>query len=87
MDQKVVWELSEEDSNEIQDLFERKIALENLVKIVDLKDSDIYEKLLKDYGKTIREFEDWWKTKSSEYKWEGSNWWVDFTKNQVLTKV
>jgi CXXX repeat modification system protein len=51
MDQKVVWELSEEDSNEIQDLFERKIALENLVKIVDLKDSDIYEKLLKDYGK------------------------------------
>ncbi|WP_132995162.1 CXXX repeat peptide modification system protein [Sporanaerobacter acetigenes] len=87
MDQKVVWELSEEDCNEIQDLFERKIALENLVKIVDLKDSDIYEKLLKDYGKTIREFEDWWKTKSSEYKWEGSNWWVDFTKNQVLTKI
>ncbi len=87
MDSKVVWQLSEEDLNEIQDLFERKIAIENLIKIVNLKDGDIYEKLIKDYGKITREFQQWWDIKSSQYKWEGTNWWVDFTKSQVLTRI
>lgn len=87
MSSKVVCKLSEEELNEIQDLFEKKIALENLIKIVDLKDSVIYEKLVKDYGKSLREFQQWWDTKSAQYQWEGTNWWVDFSKSEVLTNI
>ena len=42
-------------------------------------------KLIKDYGKTIHQFNDWWNTMSKKYNWTGMNWWVDFETRQVLT--
>ncbi len=86
MNDKVVWKLSEEDFNNIQDLFEKKLALENLTKIIDVKDSELYEKLVEDYGKTLYEFNNWWNIMSQRYNWEGSNWWVNFDTKEVISQ-
>lgn len=83
---KVIWKLSKEDFNNIQDLFEKKLALENLTKIIDVKDSELYEKLVKDYGRTLHEFNNWWSVMSKKYKWEGSNWWVNFDTQEVISQ-
>ena len=83
MDKKIIWDLSEEEFKEIEDLFERKLALENLRKIIDYDDEKIYDKFIKDYGKAIRLFEQWWSTMSKKHNWQGENWYVDFETKQV----
>lgn len=84
MENKVVYQMTDEECNEIQDLYERKIALENLIKIVDINNNELYEKIIKDYGKAVREFQNWWDINGREKKWEGSNWFINFQKKQVL---
>lgn len=86
MENKVVWELTDEKCNEIQDLFEKRLALENLIKIVDVNNYELYDKIIKDYGRVLREFQEWWNLNSKEYNWNGENWYVDFQKKQVLCK-
>ena len=83
---KVVWELADDECNEIQNLFEKKISLENLIKIIDLNNKELYDKVIKDYGKALREFQAWWDINSKEHNWEGANWYVNFQKKQVLCK-
>ena len=85
MSEKVVGELSNEEFREIEDLFERKLALENITKIIDVEDNKLYEKLIKDYGETVRKFKNWWNVMSKKYNWEGTNWRVDFETKQILT--
>ena len=82
---KVVGLLSGEDKEEIQNLFEKKLALENLVKIIDTDNSKIYDKLVMDYGKTLRQFQEWWMVNSQKYKWEGQNWRIDFETSEVIS--
>ncbi len=86
MNGRVIWKLSEEDLDDIQDLFEKKMALENLTKIIDAKDSELYEKLVKDYGKTLYEYNNWWEVTSKKYSWEGSNWWINFETREVISQ-
>ena len=86
MNGRVIWKLSEEDLDDIQDLFEKKMALENLTKIIDAKDSELYEKLVKDYGKTLHEYNNWWEVTSKKYNWEGSNWWINFETREVISQ-
>jgi CXXX repeat modification system protein len=86
MSRKVVWKLSEEDFEDIQDLYEKKLALENLTKIIDVKDSELYGKLVKDYGTTLHKFNNWWNLTSEKYKWEGRNWWVNFDTKEIISE-
>lgn len=86
MREKVVWKLSDKDFEDIQDLFEKKLALENLTKIIDAKDTELYEKFIKDYGKTLHEFNNWWKRMVREYNWEGSNLWIKFETQEVISQ-
>lgn len=84
---KIIWDLSEADKDEIQALYEKKIALENLTKTVDMVNNEaLYQKLIKDYGKTLIEFETWWSEISKKYQWEGSNWRIDFRNSQVVAE-
>ena len=80
-----VWELNEAEFKEIEDLFEKKIALENLTKIIDTNNQELYDKLIKDYGKTVHQFDSWWNEMSRKYHWEGSNWWLDFETKKIMT--
>ena len=57
MKAKEVYKLNDDEFKEIEDLFEKKIALENLTKIIDADNQKLYDKLIKDYGKTIHQFD------------------------------
>jgi CXXX repeat modification system protein len=87
MENKVIWQLTDEELKEIEDLFEKKNAYENLVKIVDVDNEKIYQKLISEYTKTINEFNNWWKHYSKKYNWEGKNWFIDFQNKQVLSSM
>lgn len=82
---KEVWQLNDNEFREIEDLFEKKLALENLTKIVSTDNQMLYDKLIKDYGKTIHLFNDWWSRMSQKYRWEGQNWWLDFDTKKIMS--
>ncbi len=84
MERKIIWKLTDEECKEIQDLFEKKTAYENLMKIVDVDNEKIYQKLMSEYTKNLSDFNNWWKHYSQKYKWEGQGWFIDFENKQVL---
>ncbi|CAK7010969.1 CXXX repeat peptide modification system protein [Tissierella sp.] len=84
MNTKEVWQLNDDEFKEIEDLFEKKIALENLIKIVDADSQKLYDKLINDYGKTVHHFDSWWNEMSKKYDWEGKNWWLDFKTKKIM---
>lgn len=86
MADKAVWDLSEQDFKEIEDLYEKKLALENLAKIIKGDNPELYDRLIVDYGKVARLFSQWWVDKSQKYNWPGESWWVDFDTRQVMMK-
>lgn len=81
----VVGTLNNEEREEIEDLYEKKIALENLIKIIDVSNETLYSKLIKDYGNTVKLFQNWWVVTSCKHNWEGKTWTINFDNNEVLT--
>lgn len=78
---KIVGQVTLEERNEIQTLFERKNGLAELAKIVTVDNSELYEKLVKDMGETSTKFQQWWDTKAKQYGWEShanGNWEINF---------
>ena len=87
---KVVGKVSPEENREIQALFERRNGLNELAKIVDVNDTELYEKLIKDLGETATKFQLWWNEKGRKYGWEGhpkGNWEIDFQTNEITLVV
>lgn len=78
---KIVGQVTEEERNEIQTLFERRNGLNELAKIVTADNTDLYEKLVKDLGETGTKFQQWWDSMADKYQWEseeGGNWEINF---------
>lgn len=78
---KVVGQVTTEEKNEIQILFERRNGLNELAKIVTADNTDLYEKLVKDLGETGVKFQNWWNRMAEKYQWESSengNWEINF---------
>ena len=78
---KVVGQVTTEEKNEIQTLFERRNGLNELAKIVTADNTELYEKLVKDLGETGTKFQNWWDRMSQKYQWESSengNWEINF---------
>ena len=78
---KVVGQVTVEEKNEIQTLFERRNGLNELAKIVTAGNTELYEKLVKDMGETSSKFQSWWDTMSQKYQWESAengNWEINF---------
>ena len=78
---KVVGQVTVEEKNEIQTLFERRNGLNELAKIVTADNTELYEKLVKDMGETGTKFQNWWDTMSQKYQWESAengNWEINF---------
>lgn len=78
---KVVGQVTIEERNEIQQLFERRNGLNELVKILTADNHELYEKLVKDMGETGTKFQSWWDRMGEKYQWEsidGGNWEINF---------
>ena len=78
---KQVGQVTVEEKNEIQQLFERRNGLNELAKILTADNTELYEQLVKDMGETGTKFQSWWDRMSAKYQWEGvenGNWEIDF---------
>lgn len=87
MNKKVVGQVTEEEKNAIQTLFERRNGLNELAKILTPDNTQLYERLVKDLGETSTKFQQWWDIMSAKYQWEGTengNWEINFHTNEIL---
>ncbi len=76
-----IGQVTPEEKDEIQALFERRNGLNELAKIITADNDELYEKLVKDLGVTETKFQQWWDTKSTKYQWESTengNWEINF---------
>ena len=74
---KKIGQVTPEEKNEIQQLFERRNGLNELAKILTADN----EKLVKDLGETETKFQSWWDRMGAKYQWEsieGGNWEINF---------
>ena len=87
---KKVGQVTPEEKNEIQQLFERRNGLNELAKILKADNVELYEKLVKDMGETSMKFQGWWDRMAQKYKWESAangNWEINFETNEIYLVV
>ena len=70
MTKKLVGQVTPEEKDERQSLFERRNGLNELAMILTPDKEELYEKLVKDMGETGVRFQQWWNTTSQKYNWE-----------------
>ena len=81
MVKKVIGQVTAEERNEIQGLFERRNGLNELAGILTADNAELYEKLVKDLGETGTKFQNWWDRMAGKYRWESAedgNWEINF---------
>lgn len=81
MTKKLVGQVTVEEKEEIQTLFERRNGLNELAKILTADNGELYEKLVKDMGETGSKFQSWWDRMSQKYNWESAengHWEINF---------
>lgn len=84
---KQVGQVTEEEKNEIQQLFERRNGLNELAKILTADNTELYEKLVKDMGETGTRFQNWWDRMSAKYQWEADengHWEINFDTCEIF---
>ncbi len=84
---KLVGQVTPDEKNEIQMLFERRNGLNELAKILTADNADLYEKLIKDLGETGSRFQNWWDTMAQKYKWESAqngHWNINFETCEIF---
>ena len=87
MTKKLVGQVTPEDKDEIQSLFERRNGLNELAMILTPDKEELYEKLVKDMGETGVRFQQWWNTTSQKYNWEmteNGNWEINFETCEIF---
>ena len=70
-----------EERDIIQGLFERRNGLAELAKILTPDNVELYERLVKDMGETAVKFQQWWDDMAAKYNWTGernANWEINF---------
>lgn len=78
---RLIGQVTPDEKNEIQTLFERRNGLNELAKILTEDNAGLYEKLVKDLGETGTKFQSWWDRMGEKYQWEsvnGGNWEINF---------
>ena len=81
MAKKIVGQVTVEEKNEIQSLFERRNGLNELAKILTADNTERYEKLVQDMGETGNKMQQWWDTMGQKYQWESNpsgKWEIKF---------
>jgi len=83
---ELIGQVTPEEKQEIQALFERRNGLNELAKIVTADNAELYEKLVRDLGETGTKFQRWWDAMGEKYHWrgaEGGNWEINFDTNEI----
>lgn len=78
---KLIGQVTLEEKNEIQALFERRNGLNELAKILTPENEALYQKLVQDMGETSTKFQQWWDDMSAKYQWESTpngHWEINF---------
>lgn len=81
MVKRIIGQVTVDEKNEIQSLFERRNGLNELAKILSPENEELYEKLVKDLGETSTRFQNWWDRMAQKYQWESvddGNWEINF---------
>lgn len=76
-----VGQVTPEECNEIQQLFERRNGLNELAKILNPDNDALYQKLVKDMGVTETKFQNWWDRMAQQYQWKSlsnGHWEINF---------
>jgi CXXX repeat modification system protein len=84
---KKVGQVTPEERNEIQTLFERRNGLNELAKILTSDNTELYEKLIEDMGETATNFQKWWNRMAQKYQWESTengNWEINFDTCEIF---
>ena len=87
MTKNLVGQVTPEEKDEIQSLFERRNGLNELAMILTPDKEELYEKLVKDMGETGVRFQQWWNTASQKYNWEmteNGNWEINFETCEIF---
>ena len=87
MTKKLVGQVTPEEKDEIQRLFERRNGLNELAIILTPDKEELYEKLVKDMGENNVRFQQWWNTASQKYNWEmteNGNWEINFETCEIF---
>lgn len=87
MEKKIVGQVTVEEKDAIQALFERRNGLNELAKILSSDNTELYEKLVKDMGETGTKFQNWWDSMAQKYQWEGcdgGNWEINFNTCEIF---
>jgi len=90
MERRLVGQVTVEEKNEIQTLFERRNGLSELAKILTPDNSELYEKLVKDMGETGTKFQSWWNNMAEKYQWESAkdaNWEINFETCEIFLVI
>ena len=84
---KKVGQVTPDEKDEIQALFERRNGLQELAKILTPDNQELYEKLVKDMGETGTKFQGWWDRMAQQYQWEGTadgHWEINFQTCEIF---
>jgi len=84
---KLVGQVTPEEKDEIQTLFERRNGLNELAKILTADNDALYEKLVRDMGETGAKFQKWWDEMAAKYNWEraeNGHWEINFDTCEIF---
>lgn len=87
---KTVGRVTEEERDVIQALFERRNGLIELAKVITSDNEELYERLVRDMGKTCSDFQNWWSNMARKYSWdsdENGHWEIDFNTCEISLVV
>lgn len=87
---KIVGSVTEQEKQEIQQLFERRNGLNELAKIITSDNDFLYQKLVKDMGETATKFQQWWDKMYEKYQWErtdNGSWEINFNTNEIMLNM
>ncbi len=87
---RIIAQISEEDAEKMLSIFEKKMAIENLLKTKQaeeyLENERLFERFLKEYGKSVNDFQNMWNYLAEKYELiseEGKTWKIDFENKYI----
>jgi len=96
MSREKVGIISEIEKDDIQKLYERQQALNELMMCLETMEltkenrGKLYNRIVNDKAETVKRFTEWWNDKAHKYGWKRDNegrWSVDFHTNEVYLSV
>ncbi len=82
---KIVGLITEDEKQSIREINSRKVALEELLLILQ-KDDELYLQVSQDLQETMIKYQEWWDINYHKYQWEkgAGNWKIMFDTNEVI---